>query len=123
MKIRLESLAKLHIQKKVYDKAYDLVWSYILDYENKENPYGDRRENIQDWENEAVFYCKPLDEILDKTKELETKGINRKDALHISCAVYSKCEYFITTDYKLLKKQVDGIKIVNPITFIEEMGE
>jgi hypothetical protein len=123
MKIRLESMAKLHIQKKVYDGVYDLVWSYILDYENKENLYVDRRENIQDWENEAIFYCEPLDEILDKTKELKTKGIKRKDALHISCALYSECEYFITTDYKLLKKQVDGIKIVNPITFIEEMGE
>ena len=97
--------------------------SYILDYENKENPYRDRRENIQDWKNEAVFYCKPLDEILDKTEELKTKGIKKKDALHISCALYSECEYFITTDYKLLKKQINGIKIVNPITFIQEQEE
>ena len=123
MKIRLESMAKLHIQKKVYDGEYDLVWSYILDYENKENPCSDRLENIQDWENEAVFCCKPLDEILNNAEELETKGIKMKDALHISCALYSECEYFITTDYKLLKKQVDGIKIVNPIVFIEERGE
>ncbi|MDR0912658.1 MAG: hypothetical protein LBM96_08700 [Methanobrevibacter sp.] len=123
MKIRLESMAKLHIQKKVHEGKYDLVWSYILDYENKENPYRQRRENIQSWENKSIFYCKPLDEILNKTEELEIKGIKKKDALHISCALYSKCEYFITTDVKLLKKQVDGIKIVNPITFIEEMEE
>jgi predicted nucleic acid-binding protein len=70
-----------------------------------------------------MFYCEPLDEILNKTTELETKGIKNKDALHISCALYSKYQYFITTDYKLLKKQIDGINIVNPIKFIEEMEE
>ncbi len=34
IKINLEAQAKLYIQAKIREGAYDLVWSYILDYEN-----------------------------------------------------------------------------------------
>ena len=37
MKIHLETEAKLYIQASVRDGKYDLVWSYMLDYENDEN--------------------------------------------------------------------------------------
>jgi len=47
-------------------------------------------------------------------------GIKAKDALHIACAVHSGCNYFITTDKKLLTKNIDGIRIINPIDFIRE---
>ncbi|MCD4693261.1 MAG: hypothetical protein K8R79_10125 [Calditrichales bacterium] len=31
------------------------------------------------------------------------KGLKSKDALHVSCAIEADCEYFITTDDKLIK--------------------
>lgn len=37
MKIYLETQAKLYVQAKIKDGSYDLVWSYILDYENGRN--------------------------------------------------------------------------------------
>jgi predicted nucleic acid-binding protein len=51
--------------------------------------------------------------------------VKPKDSLHISCAIESGCEYFITTDVPLLKKQalVLELKIINPIDFIREMEE
>ncbi len=39
MKIHLETQAKLYIQAQIREGKYDLVWSYILDYENSKNPY------------------------------------------------------------------------------------
>ncbi|MDR1811691.1 MAG: hypothetical protein LBQ87_02590, partial [Candidatus Fibromonas sp.] len=42
--IRLETEAKLFIQQKVKENALELVWSFILDYENSRNPFEDRRE-------------------------------------------------------------------------------
>ncbi|MDR3062517.1 MAG: hypothetical protein LBU40_00065 [Methanobrevibacter sp.] len=45
-------------------------------------------------------------------------GIKQKDAIHISCAIISECFYFITTDYKLIKKNIDEINIINPIDFV-----
>ena len=47
-------------------------------------------------------------------------GIKEKDALHISCAIKSGCEYFITTDNKLIKKNIAKIKIINPVNFVIE---
>jgi len=51
------------------------------------------------------------------------KGIRANDALHIACAIDSRCEYFITTDAGLTNKEIDGIKIINPIDFVRKMEE
>ena len=49
IKIHLEAQAKLYIQAKIREGAYDLVWSYILDYENGKNPYEEKRLAIAPW--------------------------------------------------------------------------
>jgi len=38
IRIHLETEAKLAIQKKIMDGEFEIVWSYILDYENQQNP-------------------------------------------------------------------------------------
>ena len=55
------------------------------------------------------------------SKEYEKLNITPQDSLHVACAVHSKCDYFITTDTSLLKKQIYEIIIINPIDFIREM--
>jgi predicted nucleic acid-binding protein len=40
--------------------------------------------------------------------------------MHISCAINTDCKYFITTDYKLINKEIKEIRVVNPINFIDE---
>ena len=119
--IRLETTAKLCIQALVRDGGCDLTWSYMLEFENSKNPYEDKRKAIKAWEDLAANYCGPSQAILTKGKAYEKLGISPADALHIACAVESGCEYFITTDVKLLKKKVKGIKIINPVNFIGEM--
>ena len=47
-------------------------------------------------------------------------GIKRLDAYHISCATYSKCDYLITVDDRMLKYQSDYVNLINPIGFITE---
>jgi len=51
------------------------------------------------------------------------KGIRANDALHIACAIESQCEYFITTDAGLTKKEIEGIIIINPVDFVRETEE
>jgi len=58
--------------------------------------------------------------VIKKAKELEKSGIKQKDAMHISCAINSNCSYFITTDYKLIKKNISEIKVINPIDFVRQ---
>lgn len=122
IKIHLEAQAKLYIQAKIKEGFYDLVWSYILDYENGKNPYIEKRLAIAPWKSIASScIAEETEEILLFAESLASKGIKTYDALHISCAVAAQCEYYLTTDKKLLNTPVTGIKIVNPITFVNEM--
>ncbi len=123
LKIKLETDAKLFIQKKMQTGEYDFVWSYILEFENNHNPYVDKRTNIAEWKSLAAIYCKANEEIISFAENLHVLGIKVKDALHIACAVYTKCDYFITTDKKLLNTPIKEIKTVSPITFITELEE
>lgn len=122
LKIHLETQAKLYIQEKIREGRYELVWSYILDYENGKNPYEEKRDAIAPWKNLAQ-YCVTKEEegILLFAEELEKKGIKTFDALHIACAFEAECEYYITTDKKLLHTPVEKIKIVDPIAFVRKM--
>ena len=121
LKIQLETQAKLEIQKQIMLKKYKLVWSFILEYENKENPYKIRRETISRWRDIASENIMANEEIIKYAENLQTMSVKSKDALHIACAVFSHCNYFLTTDRKLLNLELKEIKIYNPIDFIIEM--
>lgn len=120
MRIRQETDAKLFIQTKVLAGVIGLCWSYMHDFENSQNPYEDRRVAIAKWKDKATMYCSGSDEIRKLGSEFTEFGIAPKDALHVACARLSRCEYFITTDLKLLKKRIQNISIVNPVDFIRE---
>ena len=55
IRIRLETEAKLYIQERIRDGTLELVWSYILDYENLANPFEERRNVIQNWKARALI--------------------------------------------------------------------
>jgi len=123
IKNQLETFAKLFIQQQIKDGKYDLVWSYMSDFENSDNPNIENRDTIQLWEDIAKYRCKSSEKIAKLGSEIERKGIRPKDALHIACAIESKCEYFITTDTGLTNKILEEIVIINPIDFVRKMEE
>lgn len=47
-------------------------------------------------------------------------GIHAKDAIHIASAIVVGCDYFLTTDDKLLKYKRDEIVILSPVAFLIE---
>ena len=115
----LESDAKLFVQKEILNGTFELVWSYMLDYENFYNPYDNRKVAIEKWKKVAKIDIEPTDDILKKAVEIMKIGIKNKDALHLSCAIEAKSDFFLTTDKKLLNKNLTEIKIINPIDFIK----
>lgn len=121
LKVKMETEAKLSIQSDILLGKFGLVWSYILEYENSENPYHERKDTIQRWKSVAGFDCEANAEILELAVKIEKSKIKPKDALHIACALFAKCKYFITTDEKILNKNIKGITIINPIDFIRRM--
>jgi predicted nucleic acid-binding protein len=120
-RVHIETEAKLVIQEKILMNEYQLVWSYILDFENQVNPFDERRNAIRLWKSKAIVDVAETNEILDTARYHISQGISPKDALHLSCAQIAGCMFFITTDDKLIKKSGDysNIKVVNPVTFIE----
>ena len=120
IRIRLESEAKLYIQEKIKDKQIDLVWSSINGYENNDNPSQEKQERIVEWKKYAVQQCHLNEKILEKALEFQSKKLRAKDALHIAAAIFCECDYFITTDRKILNKDIKGVLVVSPIVFVEE---
>ena len=121
LKSRREADAELLIQSAALAKKYSLSWSYMLDYENENNPSDEKRKVVALWKEIADVYCPSSEAILSFGREIMKRGVNAKDALHIACAIKSGCEYFITTDKKLAGKKAIGLNIVNPIDFVKDI--
>jgi predicted nucleic acid-binding protein len=125
MTIRMEAEAKLQIQENIRKNVYELIWSYMNEYENNDNPYDEKREAIGVWKNIAAYICIPNDRLLEKGIKIQQMAIKPKDSLNLACAIDSGCRYFITTDKVLLKKAglFSEIEIINPIDFIRNTEE
>lgn len=123
IKVSLEAQAKLHIQDLIQKKRLELVTSYMLRYECGQNPYEMRRRAIMqfvDTYTAAYIGLERKDEIVSMAADIMKTGIKFKDACHVASAVYANCEYFISTDKRLLKYKTDQIKLVSPIDFVTE---
>jgi predicted nucleic acid-binding protein len=118
VKIWLETQAKLHIQGLVYDNKIELVWSFILKFENSRNVYQSKRTAISRWEKLSSAFIEKSEEIRTTAREIMITGIKAADAAHVACAIAGNCDYFITVDKRLLKYQDNRIIICNPIDYI-----
>jgi hypothetical protein len=63
LKIKLETEAKPFIQQG------------ILEYENNQNKFDDRRNAIYDWKNIAKIHCTENDKIIEYAENLKTKNL------------------------------------------------
>lgn len=119
--IRLETEAKLYVQELIRQGALELVWSFMLDYENGANPFEEVRSRIAEWKKLAVADCDLSDEIEEKARELMELGLRPKDAAHIASAIHMEAEFFLTTDRRILNKPIIGIEVANPIEFVRRL--
>ena len=121
IRIRLESEAKLYIQDQIFMGNLQLVWSYIIGFENSKNPHDERRNAIQKWKKIASVHIVEDGNILLQANQLLRYGIKAKDALHVASALEAKADYFLTTDNRLISgiKRSGVIKALTPIEYIE----
>jgi predicted nucleic acid-binding protein len=121
VRIRLETIAIYAILKMIKEDKFSLLWSFMLEFENSLNPYEDIRMEIEMASSLASEKIKMGEDILTAAKNLESKGIKPRDAIHLACAIKGKADYFLTCDDKLIKKvkPIQGeIVILSPIDFI-----
>jgi len=116
-----ETEAKLLIQDMIHAQKIDVLWSYILDYENAANPDIEVMASIAEWKNRAKQpYCSETNVILEQAHILRNLGLGVKDALHIACVIAAKADFFITTDDGIIRKRdiIKDVKVVNPMEFV-----
>lgn len=120
IRIRLETEAKLFIQDQIKNDEIELVWLYILDFENEQNPFAERRSAILKWRELSSIDIQETPILLEVARKLNNMGVKPKDALHVSSAIAAKAAYFLTTDDILLKKlkNFDAIQVMDPTEFI-----
>jgi len=125
IRIRLEAEAKLYVQDKIKNKDIELIWSYILEIENSQNPHDERRIAIQKWKNLSTIKIVENSKVLVNANNLLKFGIKPKDALHVASAVEGKADYFLTTDDKLLSgvNRSNIIEVLNPVDYIKVLEE
>lgn len=99
----------------------ELASSYMSNYECSKNPFIMRRETILSFmETYTRIYIseKSQETVETAAKEIMKTGVKFKDACHVAAAIYGACNYFITTDDRLLKYQSDQIILLSPIDFV-----
>lgn len=123
--VSLESQAKLLVQSLIQQGQIELAASYMLVYENSVNPYEMRRDTIAEFieRNASVYVDIGNKKIVENiASEIMNTGVKHADACHVACAVIASCDYFLTTDKRLLKYRPERMQILNPIDFVRILG-
>ena len=89
LRIKLETEAKLDIQERIFQKEIELTWSYILDFENEENPFDHRRIAIRGWKNHASVDTDETKEIVEWAERFHHMEIK---SIHSIWLVLSLCD-------------------------------
>ena len=117
-RIQFESAAKLMIQSFIADEHINYVWSYVLEFENDKSPFSERRDAILAFKRFANETVSPHPAIEKTAKEFQNMGLKDYDSLHLACAVFAGCDYFLTVDDRVLNKQIEEINITDPVVYI-----
>ena len=129
--IKLDTIAIDVIYELIGNGTCKLMWSYILEYENRNNPFPNRRERIGIISQMRSDTILGSEDIINTAESIQALSkAKSKDALHLACAVHSGCKYFITCDNGLLRtinhnntaliNILGEMQLLNPLDFIRK---
>ena len=117
--VRLETEAVLFIQEEIKIGRIDLVWSSILDFEIKKSRFQSRREAFDVFRRLSCQIVDTNPEIKRLALIFQSRGLASVDALHVACAVYAGCDFFVTVDKRILNKRISELAVLSPISFVQ----
>jgi predicted nucleic acid-binding protein len=125
-RIILEAEAVLGIIVLCESGEIELVSSEALLYEAKRNPNPVRRQHALVVLEKANTVVQINDIIEQRARLFVAAGIKPLDALHLASAEAAEVVYLCTCDDRFLKKAQQhselSIKVVSPVTIIEELN-
>ncbi|MBR3747423.1 MAG: hypothetical protein IKN27_10755 [Selenomonadaceae bacterium] len=125
-RIFVETQAILFVQEKIKSGVLELATSHILHYENSQCKNEIRKESVADF---MKTYSKIHidmnfgEKVLNLSEKIISTGVKPKDAYHVASAVLAECDYFLSTDDRLLKYKTSEIILLNPVEFIKILEE
>jgi len=126
VKIQMEALACASIFFNAEMKSFKLVWSFMHEDENRLCPFIERRIEVERLSALCRKRIEPNDEIYITAREFQqSANLSSKDAIHLACAEYANCTYFLTCDEELIKRAARltlEIKVMNPVDYIKQAG-
>jgi predicted nucleic acid-binding protein len=123
-KIYLETQAIILVFQMIDTKLVELVSSPVLSYENSRNPFANNQKAMAYYLEKATIFQRITPDIYHRAVVLQQQGIKEIDALHVACCEFSKSDYFLTCDKRLINRcQELTIKVINPIDFILEVQD
>lgn len=125
IKIQMEALACEEIFNKAEKKQIKLAWSFMHDDENILCPFLDRKFEVSRLAKLCKIRCHANNAIYELARLYQRKAkLSAKDAVHFSCAVYLKSNFFLTCDDALTRRSKTlniSIRIMNPVEYIREV--
>ncbi len=123
---RLEAEAILIIVGRVSNGKHSLVSSEIIDREVAACPDMEKAELVGQTLRLAGQHAVFTAADARRFRELTALGFRKLDSMHLACAEAARCEYFITTDDKLIKRakahrKTLAVAVVNPLAFVTEV--
>lgn len=119
VKVHLEAEAVLFLVSEARQGRLELTSSAYLLEEIARIPEPKRREDVVALLDPAAVHLPACDTIFQRSKAFAAHNIRNYDALHIAAAEAARCNYFFTTDDRLLKRaqragSLLNVKILNP---------
>ena len=123
IRVRLESEAVEWIFEESQTGRLAIVTSDYLVLELLRNPNIEKRSNTLAMTQYAAHHVTVADSIARRASQIERLGIAGFDALHIAAAESARCDFFVSSDDRLLKKSMRHssqlmIPSTNPIDII-----
>ncbi len=102
-----------------------MVVSTMLFRENSVNKNREARSYIEHFmlDHGSTLVISNIPVVKTIREGIMATGIKTADATHLASAICSHCDYFITTDDRILKYRTDEIKILNPVQFMKEVRQ
>jgi len=122
LRIRLETEAKLAIQRQMRLGILEYVWSDMLANEVEESKFWERKEKIAPWVIGACTYVPTTVNIETRAEDFMALGVKASDAIHLASAESADCDWFFTVDDGILKKvdRIGKMRVANPLEYIQE---
>ena len=133
LRISRETRAVDIILNRARRQKYKIHWSYVLHAENSLNPNLTERQIVTVHSASCLRSILPSDDIRLLTSQIQAlSSIKGYDAEHIACAELAGCDYFLTSDDRLLRQfnrlkvqRVLPLRVIlqNPIDFLRDQNE